>query len=158
MNYKKLYDLLITNGGFTCGWNGLNLIDKGIIVSITDNKAEVPENYRDFESLIASVLSRKEYRKYIGDSNFCWGCWISGEGILYIDINRVFDDLHSALCEAVLYGQKAIFDLENKQLYTLPSPQRTGTETQKRNYSIKIADCISQKKYYINNGQIICKI
>lgn len=155
-NYKEIFNTLVKTGGFTCSWNQLGEPTGNYFVSITNNTAKIPKNERELKSLLTAILGQKEYQKYIGDPNYCFGGWIDGE-LIYIDINQIVDNLHDALVLASNNNQLAIFDNINKCVINLPTPQIHGTETQKKNYLIKVKDSINQGKYYIKDDQIICK-
>ncbi len=159
-NYKELFDELVNTGGFSCGWNQLDYPKGRFIVGITNNTAKIPKNERELKALLTAILGQKEYEKYIGNNNYCFGGWIDGE-LIYIDINQIVDNLHDALVLASNSNQLAIFDSVNKCITNLPTPQKHGTETQKKNYLIKVKDAIRQKQYYFTLGnhenQVICK-
>lgn len=155
-NYKEIFNTLVKTGGFTCSWNQLDSPTGNYFVSITNNTANIPKNERELKALLTAILGQKEYQKYIGDSSYCFGGWIDGE-LIYIDINQICNNLHKSLILAIENNQLAIFDNVNECVIKLPTPQIQGTETQKKNYLIKVKDSISQGKYYIKDNQVICK-
>ena len=154
MNYKELYNQLINTGGFTCGWDQLNPPKGQFIVSITNNMADIPSNAKELRALLVSVLEQKEYKKYIGNPDYCFGAWIDKD-IIFVDINRIFDDLHAAILCGIEFNQKALFDIQNNILYTLPQCQAHGTETQKKDYKIKLLQSIREKRYYVDYTKTI---
>ena len=154
MNYKELFNQLINTGGFTCGWDQLDPPKGQFIVSITNNRANIPSNEKELKALLVSVLEQKEYKKYIGDPNYCFGAWIDKD-IIFVDINRIFDDFHSAIICGIESNQKALFDIQNNILYTLPQCQTHGTETQKKDYKIKLLQSIKEQDYFIDPDKCI---
>lgn len=143
-NYKQLFDELVNNGGFTCGWNQLEPPPSGrYICSITNNTAKIPKSYKELRALLDSVLSQKEYQQYIGNPNYCFGAWIDKD-IVYVDINRIYDNLADALICGIEFGQKAIYDTVEKKVYDVPTLQTHGTEWQKETYKRVLIDKIRQ--------------
>jgi hypothetical protein len=146
-NYNDLFTELTLNQGFTCSWDQLGSVDKRYIVGITDNRCDAPKNARELRSLLAKVLEQKAYKKYIGDSNYCFGCWQASPEIVSVDINLCTDDLTTAITTGFDNGQDCIYDQESKILIWLPKQQKAGTETQKSDYKIKVRQFLTEGNY-----------
>lgn len=146
-NYNDLFTELTLNQGFTCSWDQLGSVDKRYIVGITDNRADMPKNGKELRDLLTVVLEQRKYSKYIGNPEYCFGCWqVSGE-IVSVDINLCTDDLNTALVTGFDNGQDCIYDQETKVLIWLPKQQKAGTETQKSDYKIKVRQFLAEGQY-----------
>lgn len=146
-NYNDLFDQLTNTGGFTCGWNGLNDVPQRYIVGITDNRSDSPKNARELKALLVSVLEQRKYRKYIGNPEYCFGVWQVSAEIVSVDINICTDDLTTAITTGFDNGQDCIYDQETKVLIWLPKWQAAGTETQKKDYKIKVRQFLTEGQY-----------
>jgi len=62
------------------------------------------------------------------------------ENILWLDVSLIFEGLERALYVGIINNQKVIYDVVNHVEIELPTPQRTGTETQRKIYNSKLAE------------------
>ena len=67
------------------------------------------------------------------------------ENIVWLDVSLIFEDLERALYVGIINNQKVIYDVVNHVEIELPTPQRTGTETQKKSYNSKQAEDLANR-------------
>jgi hypothetical protein len=70
------------------------------------------------------------------------GAWTQ-EGMMYLDVTRVFDELYDAVLFGILNNQKAVFDFTSGNSIELPEGQTHGTMTQTMDYAKKTASELS---------------
>lgn len=134
MNLRKILDEILLEGGISYNINtGQMNPSTGYMVSILgyEEKFDVNEiTDADIQSYtlkhIDDLLS--EF-KYIGG-------WLDKDNNnVVLDISINIDDLEYAYYLGMINKQKCIYDCKNKRYIDLPSPQTSGTETQKKDYA-----------------------
>lgn len=109
--------------------------ESGYMVSISNHEYVISSGVRFKDAALAAEI--KDYALKNADllmnGDIFLGSWVQGADI-YLDCSRRFLDKREALEFGMLNNQLAIYDAENKVSITLPTPQRSGTEYQKRSY------------------------
>jgi hypothetical protein len=105
------------------------------MVSLPNNELVI-----DADDLCATVLS--EYiinnAEELSSENSFVGLWIDNDKA-YIDVSIRYNDIETACYVGILNDQKAIYDNANAVAIHLPTPQRSGTMTQRRTYNYMAA-------------------
>lgn len=121
-NKEQFIESTIENGGATMNPVTGDVPTSGYVVSMAGNE----ETYKLFgndvvkEILISGAVDLyiKENVVELSDPENYLGSWID-DGMLYLDISRVYESEHDALREAVTNGQKAYYDLDNAKTIEL---------------------------------------
>lgn len=136
MNHLDFFEATILNNGATYNplTNRLNYI-KGYLVSL-------PHFEQRIEKHNFSVQHVKDYIKSnLGtlNENLFIGSWINDD-VVYLDISECILDKRIAIERAYRHNQSALYDANNNVVINLPTPQRSGTETQKQAYITSVVD------------------
>ena len=121
-NKEQFIASTIENGGSTMNPVTGDVPTSGYVVSMAGNE----QTYKLFgndvvkEILISGAvdLYLKENVVELSNPENYLGSWID-DGMLYLDISRVYESEHDALREAVTNGQKAYYDLDNAKTIEL---------------------------------------
>ena len=121
-NKEQFIASTIKDGGSTMNVVTGDVPTSGYVVSIAGNE----HTYKLFgnevvkEILVSGAVDLYVKEKVVELShpeNYL-GSWID-DGMLYLDISRVYESEHDALREAVANGQKAYYDLDNAKTIEL---------------------------------------
>ena len=130
-----LSEVLKNNGGSYNITTGESNPTGGYMVSLPNNELVI-----DADDLCATVLS--EYiinnAEELSSENSFVGLWIDN-GKAYLDVSVKYNDIETACYVGILSDQKAIYDNANAVAIHLPTPQRSGTMTQRRTYNYMAA-------------------
>jgi hypothetical protein len=140
MNYLDFFEATILNNGATYNplTNELNN-NKGYLVSL-------PKFEQRIEKHNFSVQHIKDYINCnfgTFSENLSVGSWVDN-GIVYLDVTESILNIRNAVNIAYLRGQKAIYDANSGKIIELPTPQKSGTETQKKAYITTVIDKLCQ--------------
>ena len=126
-----LSEVLKNNGGSYNITTGESNPTDGYMVSLPNNELII-----DADDLCATVLS--EYiinnAEELSSNESFVGLWIDN-GKAYLDVSVKYNDIETACYVGILSDQKAIYDNANAVAIHLPTPQRSGTMTQRRTYN-----------------------
>ena len=112
MKTKKMYNVLLKNGGLTLGLKAKN----GFMVSLPTNEKVINNNLEEFKK------SLKEYKKLYKQikkvyKNAYIGLWIEN-GNIYLDFSLLINEYYKALQVGRKNNQLAIYNIEeNKSIY-----------------------------------------
>jgi hypothetical protein len=130
-----LSEVLKNNGGSYNITTGESNPTDGYMVSLPNNELVIDAN-----DLCATVLS--EYiinnAEELSSNESFVGLWIDN-GKAYLDVSVKYNDIEAACYVGILSDQKAIYDNANVVAIHLPTPQRSGTMTQRRTYNYMAA-------------------
>ena len=130
-----LSEVLKNNGGSYNITTGEYNPTDGYMVSLPNNELVI-----DADDLCATVLS--EYiinnAKELSSNESFVGLWIDNNKA-YLDVSVKYNDIETACYVGILRDQKAIYDNANAVAIHLPTPQRSGTMTQRRTYNYMAA-------------------
>jgi hypothetical protein len=130
-----LSEVLKNNGGSYNITTGESNPTDGYMVSLPNNELVIDAN-----DLCATVLS--EYiinnAEELSSNESFVGLWIDN-GKAYLDVSVKYNDIEAACYVGILSDQKAIYDNANAVAIHLPTPQRSGTMTQRRTYNYMAA-------------------
>ena len=130
-----LSEVLKNNGGSYNITTGESNPTDGYMVSLPNNELII-----DADDLCATVLS--EYiinnAEELSSNESFVGLWIDN-GKAYLDVSVKYNDIETACYVGILSDQKAIYDNANAVAIHLPTPQRSGTMTQRRTYNYMAA-------------------
>ena len=130
-----LSEVLKNNGGSYNITTGEYNPTDGYMVSLPNNELVI-----DADDLCAIVLSEyimTNIEELCSDKSFV-GLWIDN-GKAYLDVSVKYNDLETACYVGIINDQKAIYDNANAVAIHLPTPQRSGTMTQRRTYNYMAA-------------------
>ena len=130
-----LSEVLKNNGGSYNITTGESNPTDGYMVSLPNNELII-----DADDLCATVLSEyimTNIEELCSDKSFV-GLWIDN-GKAYLDVSVKYNDIETACYVGILSDQKAIYDNANAVAIHLPTPQRSGTMTQRRTYNYMAA-------------------
>ena len=136
MNYLDFFEATILNNGATYNplTNELNT-NKGYLVSLPHFEQRIEKHN----------FSTQHVKDYINSNfgafseNLYVGSWIDN-GVVYLDVTESISNLRTAINIAYLRGQKAIYDANLGKIIHLPTPQKSGTETQRKAYITSVID------------------
>ena len=126
-----LSEVLKNNGGSYNITTGESNPTDGYMVSLPNNELVI-----DADDLCATILSEyimTNIEELCSDKSFV-GLWIDN-GKAYLDVSVKYNDIEAACYVGILNDQKAIYDNANAVAIHLPTPQRSGTMTQRRTYN-----------------------
>ena len=130
-----LSEVLKNNGGSYNITTGESNPTGGYMVSLPNNELVI-----DADDLCATVLS--EYiinnAEELSSNESFVGLWIDNNKA-YLDVSVKYNDIETACYVGILRDQKAIYDNANAVAIHLPTPQRSGTMTQRRTYNYMAA-------------------
>jgi hypothetical protein len=130
-----LSEVLKNNGGSYNITTGESNPTDGYMVSLPNN-----ELFINADDLCATVLS--EYiinnAEELSSNESFVGLWIDN-GKAYLDVSYKYNDIETACYVGIISDQKAIYDNANAVAIHLPTPQRSGTMTQRRTYNYMAA-------------------
>jgi len=121
-NKEQFIASTIENGGATMNPSTGDVPTSGYVVSMAGNE----QTYKLFgNDVVKEILVSGAVDLYVKENvvelshpeNYL-GSWID-DGMLYLDISRVYESEHDALREAVANGQKAYYDLDNAKTIEL---------------------------------------
>jgi hypothetical protein len=121
-NKEQFIASTIENGGATMNPVTGDVPTSGYVVSMAGNE----QTYKLFgNEVVKEILVSGAVDLYVKENvvelshpeNYL-GSWID-DGMLYLDISRVYESEHDALREAVNNGQKAYYDLNNAKTIEL---------------------------------------
>jgi len=103
----------------------------------------------------ADKISDKNIKEYVSDNadqlwgeNRFVGAWLDKDTYkVVLDISVNISDVTNACYTGIINKQKSIYDCYTKNYISLPSPQTSGTETQKKEYN-KQAATKAVKEYF----------
>ncbi len=132
MNLRNLVDSLKENGGFSYSYNtGEYNPNNGYFVSL--------QGYESTSSL--NKFSDKDIKEFLAKNNEVlsredayFGGW-SNDNVVFLDVTIKIPFLERAIYLGIINNQKAIYDAFKDNVITLPSPQRSGTESQQKFYA-----------------------
>lgn len=133
-----------------------NLLEPSIGFMISKKRFEL-QIHKQYvtENTLSDYINR--YSELLQNEYNFVGVWIDGD-IYYFDICINIEDLRLAVIEGYSQNQLAIWDVKLAEEIRLPVAQKTGTETQKKDYIIYMAESIvlerSQKKQKPTQSQI----
>jgi hypothetical protein len=121
-NKEQFIASTIENGGATMNPVTGDVPTSGYVVSMAGNE----QTYKLFgNDVVKEILVSGAVDLYVKDNDdvlslpgMYLGSWID-DGMLYLDISRVYESEHDALREAVTNGQKAYYDLDNAKTIEL---------------------------------------
>lgn len=136
MNLRKFLSEVLKNGGGSYNiTTGESNPTDGYMVSLPNNELVI-----DADDLCATVLTEyiiNNAEELFSENSFV-GLWIDN-GKAYIDVSIRYNDIEAACYVGILNDQKAIYDNANAVAIHLPTPQRSGTMTQRRTYNYMAA-------------------
>lgn len=130
-----LSEVLKNNGGSYNITTGESNPTDGYMVSLPNNELII-----DADDLCTTILSEyimTNIEELCSDKSFV-GLWIDN-GKAYLDVSVKYNDIEAACYVGILSDQKAIYDNANEVAIHLPTPQRSGTMTQRRTYNYMAA-------------------
>lgn len=121
-NKEQFIASTIENGGATMNPVTGDVPTSGYVVSMAGNE----QTYKLFGNEVVKVilvsgavdLYVKENVVELSHPENYLGSWID-DGMLYLDISKIYESEHDALREAVANGQKAYYDLDNAKTIEL---------------------------------------
>lgn len=136
MNYLDFFEATLLNNGATYNplTNILN-VNKGYLVSLPHFEQRIEkhnfsvQHVKDYININFGAFSENLYVGSYIDNN-----------VVYLDVTESISDIRNAINIAYLRGQKAIYDANLGKVIELPTPQKSGTETQKRAYITTVID------------------
>lgn len=128
---NEFYERTINFGGASHSLSTTSVPQTGFAVSIAGTEKVISINEFTKES-IKEFIS-KNYNHLAKEENFL-GSWVNGTNV-YLDVSKAIQSKEVAIYEGIKGDQKAIFDLENLEVINLPSPQRSGTGSQRDSYA-----------------------
>jgi len=132
MNLSKLKQELIQNNGFSYNINtGEFNPDYGYFVSIQGFEATFDLSEFEDKNLKQYIYGNCEQ---LADHDKWLGGWVENDKV-YLDVSLKTNLLDRAIYLGILNNQKAIYDAYQNKVINIPSPQRSGTESQKRFYA-----------------------
>jgi hypothetical protein len=150
---EDLAELIATNSGFTYNPITGAQPNSGYMVSLRGY--DLSENYQD---LLDSLKIEEFIDNYLQANtdklldNFYCGAWLDdSSGLLFMDVSVNVKDIETACYLGICNDQLAIYDLTNRRSIKLPTPQRSGTETQNNTYNYMTAKKIAHNYLYNNN-------
>jgi hypothetical protein len=137
MNLQNFYNELVNNNGASYSIvNGILNPNSGYFVSLPNREQQINRN--DFNTSILADFINNNSDLLSNENNFVGG-WIEN-GIVYLDVSEQIADKRTALNLGVQRNQLAIYDANNGNVISLPSPQRSGTATQQKAYLTQAID------------------
>ena len=132
MNLIKFIEESLQNGGgsYNITTGEYNPAD-GYMVSLLGYEVVVDLN--NFNHTIVDKYIKDNIEQLTDENNFI-GIWIDRDEV-YIDISTKMHNLKRACYVGIINDQKAIYDNEVGVAIHLPSPQRSGTDSQNRAYN-----------------------
>jgi hypothetical protein len=150
---EDLAELIATNSGFTYNPITGAQPSSGYMVSLRGY--DLSENYQD---LLDSLKIEEFIDNYLQTNtdklrdNFYCGAWVDdSSGLLFMDVSVNVKDIETACYLGICNDQLAIYDLTNRRSIKLPTPQKSGTETQNNTYNYMTAKKIAHNYLYNNN-------
>ena len=123
------------NGGSYNITTGESNPTNGYMVSLPNNELVIDAN--DLCTTMLSEYIMTNIEELCSDKSFV-GLWIDN-GKAYLDVSVKYNDIETACYVGILSDQKAIYDNANAVAIHLPTPQRSGTMTQRRTYNYMAA-------------------
>lgn len=122
------------------------LLEGGISYNITTGEANPKTGYMvsilGFEKQIdLDKITEQDIKDYaLTNANELWGSsrFLGGwkdDNKVVLDISVNIDNVTQAYYTGIINNQKCIYDCSNKRTISLPSPQTSGTEAQKKAYA-----------------------
>jgi hypothetical protein len=137
MNLQNFYNELVNNNGASYNiTTGILNPNSGFFVSLPNREQQI--NREDFNTSILADFINNNSDLLSNENNFVGG-WIEND-IVYLDVSEQIADKRTALNLGVQRNQLAIYDANNGNVISLPSPQRAGTYTQQRAYLTQAID------------------
>ena len=137
MNLQNFYNELVNNNGASYNiTTGILNPNSGFFVSLPNREQQI--NREDFNTSILADFINNNSDLLSNENNFVGG-WIEND-IVYLDVSEQIADKRTALNLGVQRNQLAIYDANNGNVISLPSPQRAGTYTQQKAYLTQAID------------------
>jgi hypothetical protein len=132
MNLSKLKQELIENGGFSYNINtGEFNPNYGYFVSIQGFEAAFDlSEFNDADIKRYIFMHSEEFY----DHDKWFGGWVV-DGKVYLDVSLKTEFLERAVYLGILNNQRSVYDAYKNKVINIPSPQRSGTESQQRFYA-----------------------
>lgn len=124
----------IENGGasYNIHTNELNP-KEGYFVSLPDKGEVVP--FDEKLTLIVSMYIHRVSEFLVNNPEVFLGGWLTKDtNEVHLDCSVQIMDKREAIEKGIAWGQLAIYDAAKGEDIKLPTPQRTGTDYQKRSY------------------------
>lgn len=132
MNLSKLKQELIQNNGFSYNINtGEFNPDYGYFVSIQGFEATFDLSEFEDKNLKQYIMGNSEQ---LADHDRWLGGWVD-DGKVYLDVSLKTEFLERAVYLGILNNQRSVYDAYKSKVINIPSPQRSGTESQQRFYA-----------------------
>jgi hypothetical protein len=128
-NLKEFVAAIIKNGGATYNLAIGDTAHSGYMVS----KKGFEMKFQEVDVTQAVCQFIKEFGFELYEVENFMGAWVD-EGILYIDISNNFAKRSEAIREGYKNEQLAIYDVIAQESVYLPTPQKTGTMTQRQSF------------------------
>jgi hypothetical protein len=129
-NLKEFVAAIIENGGATYNLANGGTVSDGYMVSKKGFEMKF-EPEVDVTKAVCQFI--KEYGFELYEPENFMGAWID-KGILYFDISNNYKKRSDAIREGYKNEQLAIYDVITQENVYLPTPQKTGTMTQQKNF------------------------
>jgi hypothetical protein len=129
-NLKEFVAAIIENGGATYNLANGGTVHDGYMVSKKGFGMKF-EPEVDVTKAVCQYI--KEYGFELYEPENYIGAWID-KGVLYFDISNNYMGRSEAIKKGYENEQIAIFDVAKMESIYLPTPQRTGTMTQQKNF------------------------
>ena len=137
MNLQNFYNELVNNNGASYNiTTGILNPNSGFFVSLPNREQQINRN--DFNTSVLADFINNNSDLLSNENNFVGG-WIEND-IVYLDVSEQIADKRTALNLGVQRNQLAIYDANNGNVISLPSPQRAGTYTQQKAYLTQAID------------------
>lgn len=133
----RLFDQVLDTGGFTYNPTAGKLITSGFACPIANTQSVFDKENFNGVSISAFIWA---FTNILGVSKpeLAVGAWWNPrDQKFYMDIVEIEQSLTLALRKGILAEQQSIYDLNKGLTIWLPSPQKTGTETQKEMYLLQ---------------------
>lgn len=143
MNLRKVLDECHSKGGVTYNiYSGEYNPRSGYMVSLFGRESPI-YGYNHNEAQLANFVHANIDK--LADSKYYLGLWTNNEGIIIADVNTIVDQLVEACELGIKNNQVAIYDNKYCNVINLPTPQRTGTMTQRNTYAAVAARTTAEK-------------
>jgi hypothetical protein len=137
MNLQNFYNELVNNNGASYNiTTGILNPNSGYFVSLPNREQQINRN--NFKESVLFDFIYNNIDLLSNENNFVGG-WIEND-IVYLDVSEQIADKRTALNLGVQRNQLAIYDANNGNVISLPSPQRAGTYTQQKAYLTQAID------------------
>lgn len=131
------YNSTLLNGGasFNPITNELNPVG-GYFVSLLQYERKVALNDLTVDVIEGYINNNVDA---LAVNNMFLGSW-TNKDVVCLDISLQIFDKRIAIERAYKHNQSAVYDANNDVIINLPTPQRSGTETQRKAYITSVVD------------------